>query len=431
MISKYKDLLDLSPNPELASLRLERLLQNDIVCNVLNEKPVEFTRVLIHIIAVSNFLFHYLCREPEAIHLIGSEKCELIQIEKVTDIEGLRLLKYRELLRITSLDIYNKVPYEQILLALSELADVILNRALQLIDTDQELKWADREVPLTLFAMGKLGAQELNYSSDVDLIFICANREDIEGDVNEYHSAVVQRIRCFIRYLEEIKSTGFLYRVDLNLRPWGRSAPLVMSIDDTEHYYEASTESWERFAWLRARYIAGSESLGADMLERLRPFRYRNILGLDDLERFINIKAEMSDIRNKKGSWNVKMGEGGIRDIEFFIQVLQIVNAKHHPVLQQTNTQKLLTCMVEIGLVDTDEAKKICESYLFLRRLENRLQMVDELQVHDLPDEEEKRLVIARSLGFIDVDNSVTLEKFDQYLFSQRNIAKNVLTKSC
>ncbi len=429
MISKYKDLLDLSPNPELASLRLECLLQNDIVCNVLSEKPVEFTRVFIHIIAVSNFLFNYLNREPEAIHLIGSDKSELIHIDKVSDFEGLRLLKYRELLRITSLDIYNLVPYEQILLALSELADVILNRALQLIDADQELKWADREVPLALFAMGKLGAQELNYSSDVDLIFICANREDIEGDVNEYHSAVVQRIRCFIRYLEEIKSTGFLYRVDLNLRPWGRSAPLVMSIDDTEHYYEASTEAWERFAWLRARYIAGSESLGVDMLERLRPFRYRNILGLDDLERFINIKAEMSDIRNKKGSWNVKMGEGGIRDIEFFIQVLQIVNAKHHPVLQQTNTQKLLTCMVEIGLVDADEAKKIRESYLFLRRLENRLQMVDELQVHDLPDEEEKRFIIARSLGFIDVDNSVTLEKFDQYLFSQRNIAKECFDK--
>jgi len=429
VISQYKELLDQSPNPELASLRLERLLQDDAVGNVLSEKPADFNRVFIHIIAVSNFLFHYLCREPDAIQLIGSDKSELLKIEKVSDVEGLRLLKYRELLRITSLDIYNQVPYEQILLALSELADVILNKALQLIDADQELKWADNEVPLALIAMGKLGAQELNYSSDVDLIFVCANSEDIKGDVNEYHSAAVQRIRCFIRYLEEKNSTGFLYRVDLNLRPWGRSAPLVMPIDDTEHYYEASTEAWERFAWLRARFIAGSLQLGADMLERLRPFRYRNILGLDDLERFIDIKAEMSDIRNKEGSWNVKMGDGGIRDIEFFIQVLQIVNAKHHPVLQQTNTLKLLTSMVEIGLVDANEARNIRESYLFLRRLENRLQMVDELQVHDLPDDEEKRLVIARSLGFTNIDSSVSLEKFDQYLISQRNIAKDCFDK--
>lgn len=429
MISKYKDLLDLSPNPELASLRLERLLQHDAVCNILCEKSVEFTRVFIHIIAVSNFLFHYLYREPEAIHLIGAEKSELIHIGKVSDIEGLRLLKYRELLRITSLDIYDQVPYEQILLALSKLADGILNKVLELIDTDQELKWADKEVPFALIAMGKLGAQELNYSSDVDLIFICANREDIKGDVNEYHSAVVQRIRYFIRYLEEIKSTGFLYRVDLNLRPWGRSAPLVMPIDDTEHYYEASTEAWERFAWLRARFIAGSSILATDMLERLHPFRYRNILGLDDLERFINIKEEMAEIRQKKGSWNVKMGEGGIRDIEFFIQVLQLVNARLHPELQQTNTLKLLTSMVEIGLIDADEAKNIRKSYLFLRRLENRLQMFDEAQVHDLPDEEMKRLVIARSLGFTDVNKSAILDNFNKYLFSQQNVARECFDK--
>jgi len=429
VISKYKDLLNQSPDPELASLRLERLLQEAAVGNVLREKPAEFTQVFIHIITVSNFLFHYLCREPEAIHLIGSEQSELVHITKVSDIQGLRLLKYRELLRITSLDIYNQIPYEQILLALSELADEILNKMLELIVADQELKWANKEVPFALFAMGKLGAQELNYSSDVDLIFVCANSEDIKGDVNEYHSAVVQRIRYFIRYLEEKNSTGFLYRVDLNLRPWGRSAPLVMSIDDTEHYYEASTEAWERFAWLRARCITGSESLAVDMLERLHPFRYRNILSLEDLERFIGIKDEMSDIRKREGCWNVKMGEGGIRDIEFFIQLLQIVNAKHHPDLQQTNTMKLLTCMVEIGLVDGEEAENIRESYLFLRRLENRLQMVDEFQVHDLPDEELKRHVIARSLGFTDDDKSVTLDNFDQYLISQRNVAKACFDK--
>ncbi len=399
------------------------------MCNVLRANQTEFARVFIHIIAVSNFLFHYLCREPEAVTLIGSQESELIHIGEVSDIEGLRSLKYRELLRITSLDIYNQVPYEQILLALSELADAILDKALKLINADDELKWADKDVPLALIAMGKLGARELNYSSDVDLIFVCANRDDIKDDVNEYHSAVMQRIRHFIRYLEEIKSTGFLYRVDLNLRPWGRSAPLVMSVDDTEHYYEASTEAWERFAWLRARFVAGSTSLANDIFERLNPFRYRRILGLDDLERFIDIKNEMATVRRKKGCWNVKLGEGGIRDIEFFIQVLQIVNARHHPDLQKTNTLKLLTCMVEIGLLDINEAENIRKSYLFLRRLENRLQMIDELQVHDLPDEEIKRHIIARSLGFTGVDSGATLEKFDEYLCGQRNIAKACFDK--
>jgi len=158
VISKYKDLLDQCPNPELASLRLERLLQDHAVGKILHKKTAEFTQVFIHIIAVSNFLFHYLCREPEVIHLIGSEQSELIHIAKVSDIEGLRLLKYRELLRITSLDIYNQVPYEQILLALSELADAILNKVLQLIEADPDLEWADKKVPMALVAMGKLGA---------------------------------------------------------------------------------------------------------------------------------------------------------------------------------------------------------------------------------------------------------------------------------
>ncbi len=156
------------------------------------------------------------------------------------------------------MDISNQEPYEQILLALSKLADAILNKTLELASACEDLKQADKEVPLALFAMGKLGAQELNYSSDVDLIFVCVSSEDIEGDTDKYHSALVQCIRNFTRYLEEIKPTGFLYRVDFNLRPWGRNAPLVMPIDDTEHYYEASTEAWERFAWLRARFMAGS-----------------------------------------------------------------------------------------------------------------------------------------------------------------------------
>ncbi len=429
MISKYKDLLDQSPNPELAELRLERLLQEDSVRQYLQENPIELVRVFIHIITVSNFLFHYLCRQPKVIILIGSEQSELSNIDKVTDVEGLRSLKYRELLRITSLDIGTKTPYEHILLALSNLADKILIKLLTLVEEDRDIKWAGKEVPLSLIAMGKLGAQELNYSSDVDLICVCANNGDISGDVNEYHSAVIQRIRQFARNLEEITSAGFLYRVDLNLRPWGRSAPLVMSIDDTEHYYEASTEAWERFAWLRARFVAGSELLGVDMLERLHPFKYRQTLGLDDLERFIDIKDEMAAVRRKEGCWNVKMGEGGIRDIEFFIQVLQIVNARHHPKLQQTNTLKILNIMVEIGLVESDEAENIRESYLFLRRLENRLQMIDELQVHDLPDEEVKRLIIARSLGFSDVDGDTTLGKFNQYLSHQRNVARECFDK--
>ncbi len=418
MVAKHAHLLNQSFDRELVSLRLDRLLQHTVVVDFLENKPRE-AEIFVHLITLSNFLFHHLCRCPESINLIGSPHSLLSDIDSATEVATLRELKYRELLRVTALDISGQVAYEQILLALTTLADRILGRVFGLV--------AGNERALCLLGMGKLGAQELNYSSDVDLIFVCANHEsDIHGDLDAYYAEANRCIRHFSRHLEAIEPEGFLYRVDLRLRPWGKNAPLVMSVDDTEHYYEVSTEMWERFAWLRARYLAGSESLGMDILKRLRSYRYRGNLDLDDLQKFIDLKTEMELSRRQEGGWNVKLGEGGIRDIEFFIQVIQLANARRYPELQQTNTMRLIACMVKIGLLDKNHADEICRSYLFLRRLENRLQMIDEAQVHTLPEEKIKRLMIARSLGFANGDNDddKTLERFNQYLTKRRDIAK-------
>lgn len=426
---QYKELLDRSPDPAVTTLRLERLLEEPSISRFIRDSESHLVQIFINIIGISKFLFHYLCRHPQAINLLGSRKNQLDQIEAITDPADLRDLKYRELLRITSLDIAGDVAYEEILSALTQLADGILIRALSLPDIDTHNKCSGNTAHLALFGMGKLGAQELNYSSDVDLIFICANEEDITDDMYEYYDAIVKRIQRFTRVLEAREAHGYLYRVDMNLRPWGKSAPLVMPLNDTENYYEASTEAWERFAWLRARFIAGDRAVGMEMLQRLHSYRYRRSFGLNDLENFIGIKEEMQVIRDKPGSWNVKTGEGGIRDIEFFIQLLQIFNAGSHSVLQQTNTLLLLSSMVSLGLIDSIEADDIRRSYLFLRRLENRLQMIDEQQVHELPDEREKRLPIARSMGFSTEDADQTLKAFNQHLQQQRNIARGCFEK--
>lgn len=426
---EYQHFLEVSSDPRLSKIRLQRLLEESIVCRFMREQPERWVGVFINIIATSNFLFHYLCRHPESVYLIGSHTSQLNEIEGVVDIEGLRLLKYRELLRITALDIDNHGDYQEILSALSILADSIVIKALSLIEQDESIKWHDKNVPFSLFAMGKLGAQELNYSSDIDLLFICDNTENIDGDMYEYHAAVVQRIQRLIHYFGEKTANGYLYRIDLNLRPWGKDAPLVMQLDDTEHYYEASTEAWERLAWLRARFVAGDASLANELLNRLYAYRYRKNFSVADLERFLFIKTQMQAIRIKHDSWDVKTGTGGIRDIEFFLQMLQIFNAVLHPVLQQTNTMQLLSSMVEIGLIDSAEAEEIRVSYLFLRRLENHLQMVDELQVQSLPHDLNKRLMIAKSMGFSAYDEDSILQKFEQCLQQQQNIARNCFDK--
>ncbi|MEE9551903.1 MAG: bifunctional glutamine synthetase adenylyltransferase/deadenyltransferase, partial [Gammaproteobacteria bacterium] len=283
----------------------------------------------------------------------------------------------------------------------------------------------DQHATFCIFALGKLGAIELNYSSDVDLIFVCVNEDEINGDIHEYQAGTIDHIRKLSNILEETTEDGFLYRVDLKLRPWGRSGPLVLSVDDTEHYYEASTEAWERFAWLRARKIAGDESLGSELLERLQPFIFHQSLGSDDLERFIQIKNDMAAIRKRAEYWNVKLGEGGIRDIEFFIQILQIVNAYRFQELQTTHTLSVLQALIKVGLIQAEDGQAIHNSYLFLRRLENRLQMIDEKQTHELPDDSELRLKIARSLGYGSNNDEETLERFDEHLNQCRGIASS------
>lgn len=224
--------------------------------------------------------------------------------------------------------------------------------------------------------------------------------------------------------MEETTAEGFLYRVDLKLRPWGNSGPLCMTLDATEHYYEASSEAWERFAWLRSRVVAGSRAIGNELQQRMKPFVFIRSLSTDDLDRFIQIKQDMSKARKRRGHWNVKVGEGGIRDIEFFAQMLQIVNAAEHEELQKTNTLSVLSGLASSGLLSETEEKELVNSYLFLRRLENRLQMIDERQTHELPDARKERLKLARSLRIAGNSNEEILNNFENELFVNQSIAK-------
>lgn len=423
MTRNYLHLLDQAPDPESATVRFERLLQDDTLRCCVEKMSADDLPVFIHLISLSHFLFRFLSRHPEAGALLhDATALDISALAGITDVRTLRLYKYRELLKITWMDLRGRHDYRQVLLNLSQLAENVITRCLQLVSVrDRYPTHDDSLIPFCVFAMGKLGACELNYSSDVDLVFVCA--DDVHEDIHAYEEGVTEQIRKFNQAMEESTEDGFLYRIDLKLRPWGRSGSLVLSVDQTEHYYEASTEAWERFAWLRARIIAGAVALGEDLLARLQPFIYLRTLGSDDLQRFLDIKLQMAKQRQRQGSWNVKLGEGGIRDIEFFIQMLQTVNARTRPQLKTTNTLDALQELVQGGFVSLEDGRAIHDAYLFLRRLENRLQMIDEQQTHQLPDQYEQRMKIASSMGFGAGREELTMEEFNRTLDQHRKIA--------
>ena len=422
MTVNFDKYIAVSPDPEMAANRLAWMREDASIRSKLDVLPQEAGQDFVNLITISRFLFHFLCRHPDAITLIGqSSDISDASVEGVTDIEALRLFKYRELLKITWMDISCSCEYEAILKQLSLLADVSIRTTLR-ISTPPERIGIVRD-NFCIFALGKLGAEELNYSSDIDLVFVNSNPEDTPHELVEMQQILQESVRRLSHLLEEKGEDGFLYRVDLKLRPWGRSGPLMMSLDETENYYEGSSDAWERFAWLRGRAVAGSIALGSELKQRLHPFIYMRSLSTEDLNKFIKIKNDMAAARKRRGKWNVKVGEGGIRDLEFFLQMLQIVNASGHKELQITNTLAVLDGLEKTGYVTARDKQEFIHSYLFLRRLENRLQMIDERQTHELPEDKKQRLVIARSLCKPGCSDDEALDFFENQLFANRSIA--------
>ena len=428
-MTDFQRLIAAAPDPEVAALRFDRMREDDSLRKELDLLPESRAADFVNIIGYSTFLFNYICRNPQTIRLLG-EPCEITpgQLDGIQDAEGLRRFKYEQLLKITWMDVSGCYPYEIILDRLSLLADNILRKVFAFCFSADEKN--DLGKYISIFALGKLGAGELNYSSDVDLIIACSNHDEIGGmKSHELQGALTKGLRQFTRMLEQTTHSGFLYRVDLKLRPWGKSGPLFLSVDETENYYQASTEAWERLTWLRARCVAGNADLAEELLTRLRPFVFIRSMSSADLERFVAIKGDMASIRARSGQWHVKLGRGGIRDIEFFVQILQLVSAAKHAELRTTNTLAVLESLRKLNFIGQQEEQEIRAAYLCLRRLENRLQMVDEKQVHALPDDAAGRIRVARSLNMEGSSDDEILASFERCVNANREIAEKYFEK--
>ncbi len=263
-----------------------------------------------------------------------------------------------------------------------------------------------RPMELIVLGMGKLGAGELNFSSDIDLIFVYP-KEGVTRDEsgNEKSSANEFFIRLCRKLIQLFSSGDGLnfFRVDTRLRPFGDSGPIVMSAAAFEEYYQAHGREWERYAMIKARPVAGDMAGGYRVLKKLNPFIYRRYFDYGSFDSFRDMKQRIAlQVKNAKLKHNIKLGAGGIREIEFFAQLFQLIRGGVEPSLQEPKVLKVLDLLVSLEMLPGKTRDELKTAYIFLRQVENRLQEYRDLQTHDIPESRESRLILALSTGFKD-----------------------------
>jgi len=422
-LNAFERLAGVIPPEDLAevTLRRKRLEQFILLCG---SSPF-----LVNLIYKTPATFRWLFLE-NAVDLArkGGETLDAVRsrVDDATDftelLRVLRCFKRAEILRIAARDLNGLASLEEVTAELSSLAAASLQVAYEvcrrclireygvpLTEDDSGV----HEAEMTVIGMGKLGGNELNFSSDIDIIYFYeSDRGETSGieTVSGGRAGVVS-LHTFFNKLGEMISKalslvtedGFVFRVDVGLRPEGKSGDMAVSLRSAEIYYESWGQSWERTAMLKARPVAGSLELGNQLLKMLQPFVYRKYLDYNLIEDMRNMKQKIdaSLARSMEGEANLKLGRGGIREIEFFIQALQLVYAGKNPTLRERNSLKALDTLLAARLISEDDHRKLSEAYRFLRTVEHRIQVVQERQTHNLPAKEDELQALARRCGFL------------------------------
>lgn len=319
----------------------------------------------------------------------------------------LRVQRQREMLRIAWRDLEGFATLHQVLCELSDFAEAMVsvtldhlyNKAIQVMGTPM----SEQGVPQTLLVlgMGKLGGHELNFSSDIDLIFAYAEDGHTRGGRHlTNHEFFLRLVRQLVKVLNETTQEGFVFRVDARLRPYGESGPLVMGFTAMEQYYQSQGRDWERYALIKARAICGDKKDIETLTAMLRPFVYRRYLDFSAFESIREMKLMIeAEVKRKGIQDNIKLGRGGIREIEFIGQTFQLLRGGRDVMLQTRGIMDALDMLGEMKLLAIDEVDQLKQAYHFLRRLENRIQMDRDRQVHNLPDDEVGRQKLSLAMG--------------------------------
>ena len=417
------------PAPELLRESVDKALaglrEDEALAPRLEQSEVlaPLTRVL----ACSPFAVRSFTRKPEILKdlLTGDRLARPLHEGELTQLAAdalgecrqepsfmreLRWFRHREMCRVLWRDLNGLSSLEESLAELTALADACILSALEFARSNVAARHGlprttdDEPSEMAVIGMGKLGGGELNFSSDIDLIFIYSEdgRTDgpVEIDALRFHTLVCQQL---IRVLNQRTVDSFVYRVDTRLRPFGNSGPLVIKSSSLESYLARSARDWERYAWVKARVINPCEMSGALYEEVMRPFVYRRYLDYSVFEslRDMKNKIEREALRKDKAS-DIKLGRGGIREIEFITQSMQLVRGGANPDLRGRSLREMLARLGERGFLGPGTSAGLDRSYCFLRRLENRLQGMDDRQTQSLPDDEEGRTRLAFAMGHSD-----------------------------
>jgi [glutamine synthetase] adenylyltransferase / [glutamine synthetase]-adenylyl-L-tyrosine phosphorylase len=322
---------------------------------------------------------------------------------------ALRRWKRRELLRIAARDLLGAADLPAVGRELAALAEVCLGCALDLVEPG---------VRLAVIGMGKLGGGELNYASDVDVLFV----HDGDGTAAE-HAA-----RELLTTMTAPSADGIVFRTDADLRPEGRSGPLSRTLEAYRAYYERWARPWEFQALLKARPVAGDDHLGTRFLETAQPFVWPDVLDPDAVRSVRAMKARAESEMNRRGLTDreVKRGRGGIRDVEFAVQLLQLVHGRHDASVRSPSTLDALAQLAAGGYIERDDARQLDDAYRFLRTVEHRLQLQDEQQTHTMPTDIAARTRLARVLGYRDRGDETALDLFEADYRGYQNRVRSI-----
>lgn len=423
-------ILENAAYPDRALINLERFIERsenrlELLQSFQGESRT--IELLITLFSGSQFLSEILLLHPEFFELIKdsrslsspkSKEQLFLQAQEMTShhsdsadqLDALRQFQRLEILRIGAGDLTNLIDLQLVVAQLSDLADALIEHCLRIVAANLNLPTDG----FAVIALGKLGGRELNYSSDIDLLFLC--RED---------SRERQRLgEKLVGELTRSTEYGFLYRVDVSLRPWGTSGKLVPTLDEHIHYLKRQARLWEKQAMLKARFVAGDDSPGNEFLRESKPLIFD--LAKQPLQESIyGMKARIEQQLNQKGQgWGeVKSGVGSIRDVEFLTQYLQLLHGAKHPEIRSRNTLDALDRLASCQILPIHEYRVLADGYTFLRTVEHHLQIMHYWQTHSLPKDSRELNYLARRLGFQGLDMGKQLmQRYQQHRDAIRSI---------
>ncbi len=392
-----------------------------------HDMPAPLREKLCKVAIASDFAIDTLVRQPALLTRLLADDGVTASAPPILDMASphewqgqLRRWRQAESTRLIWRDVLGLDTVDVTLAASSRIAEACLTSALSAIEARFAAEHGlvrnaqGQTLRLVVFGLGKLGGGELNFSSDIDLVYAYEEEGESDGrrplDAERYFTRQGQQLA---RLLDEVTADGFCHRVDLRLRPYGGAGRVAWSFPALELYFQREGRDWERYAWQKARPVAGDIAAGERFLAVLRPFVYRRYLDFGALEGVREMKALIqAEVERKDRADDIKRGAGGIREIEFLVQALQLIRAGRDLHLQVRGLMPALRALMDAGQIGKATGALLMQHYRFLRQLENRLQMMRDAQTHDLPEDADNRLRLARGLGY--ADWQALREKIDQ-----------------